>query len=122
MTLTKELQRTKELATSLYGVSDKTHELAECSKKTKLLTEEKIFFGKQINDYRRAIDGDVREKIDDIFKTLQHENTEKQLQSKRLCAEYLSIKNRLINTLELHKNLAREKRILYFSRTSSLQH
>ena len=88
----KELQHIKEMAASFYGVPDKTHELAECSKKIKLLSEERNLLGKQLNNYRRAMDGDAKEKIDDIFKTLQHENTEKQLQSKRLYAEYLSIK------------------------------
>lgn len=88
----KELQRIKELTTALYGIPDKTHELAEFSKKIKLLTEERNLLGKQLNNYRRAIDGEAKEKIDNIFKTLQHENDEKQLQSKKLYAEYLSLK------------------------------
>ena len=66
----KELQRIKELATALYGVADKTHELAECSKKIKLLTEERNLLGKQLNNYRRTIDGKAKEKMDDIFKAL----------------------------------------------------
>jgi len=104
----KELQRTKELATSLYGIPDKTHKLAECSKKIKLLTEERNVLGKQLNDYRHAIDGNAKEKIDDIFKTLQHENTEKQLQSKRLYAEYLSIKKQADKYFEAAQKLSTE--------------
>ena len=104
----KKLNRIKELATSLYGIPAKTHELAECSKKIKLLTEERNVLGKQLNNYRRAIDGDAKEKIDDIFKTLQHENTEKQLQSKRLYAEYLSIKKQADKYGEAAQKLSTE--------------
>ena len=52
------------MAISLYGILDKTHELAECSKKTKLLTEERNPLGKQLNNYRHTIDGNAKEKID----------------------------------------------------------
>lgn len=104
----KELQRTKELATSLYGIPDKTHELAECSKKIKLLTEERNVLGKQLNAYRRAIDGDAKEKINDIFKTLQHENAEKQLQNNRLYAEYLSLKKQTDRYADAAKKLSTE--------------
>ena len=102
----KELQRTKKLATFLYGVPDKTHELAECSKKIKLLTEERIFLGKQLNSYRRAIDGDAKEKMDDIFKVLQQENDEKLRQSKQLYAEYLSLKKQVDNYSEAVQKLS----------------
>ncbi|MBP2656989.1 MAG: mobA/MobL family protein [Firmicutes bacterium] len=88
----KELNRTKEMATSLYGVPDKMHELAECSKKIKLLTEERNLLGKQLNNYRRAMNGEAKEKIDDIFNTLWQENAENQRQSKQLYSEYLSFK------------------------------
>ena len=104
----KELQRTKELATSLYGISDKTHELAECSKKIKRLTEERNFLGKQLNEYRRVIDGEAKEKINDIFDTLQLENDERQLQSKRLYAEYLSLKKQADKYAETAQKLSTE--------------
>ncbi len=91
----KELHRTKELATALYGLPDKTHELAECSKKIKLLTEERNILGKQLNNYRRAIDNEAKEKIDDIFKVLQQENAEKLRQSNQLYAEYLSFQKQV---------------------------
>ena len=104
----KELQRTKELATSLYGIPDKTHDLAECSKKIKLLTEERNVLGKQLNDYRRAIDGKAKEKIDDIFKVLQQENDEKLRQSKHLYAEYLSLKKQVDKYSEAAQKLSTE--------------
>ena len=104
----KELKRIKELATSLYGVPDKTHELAECSKKIKLLTEERNVLGKQLNDYRRAIDGDAKEKIDDIFKVLQQENDEKLRQSKQLYVEYLSFKKQVDKYSEAAQKLSTE--------------
>ena len=99
---------TKELATSLYGIPDKTHELAECSKKIKLLTEERNLLGKQLNAYRRAIDGDAKEKIDNIFKTLQQENDEKLRQSKQLYAEYLSFKKQVDKYSEAAQKLSTE--------------
>ena len=102
------MQRTKELATSLYGISDKTHELAECSKKIKRLTEERNFLGKQLNEYRRVIDGEAKEKINDIFDTLQLENDERQLQSKRLYAEYLSLKKQADKYAETAQKLSTE--------------
>ncbi|WP_182186621.1 MobA/MobL family protein [Pectinatus frisingensis] len=104
----KKLQRIKEAAASLYGVPDKTHELAECSKKIKLLTEERNLLGKQLNNYRRAIDGEAKEKIDDIFKTLQHENAEKQLQINRLYAEYLLLKKQVGKYAEVVQKLSTE--------------
>lgn len=104
----KELQRIKETAASLYGVHDKTHELAECSKKIKLLTEDQNLLGKQLNAYRRAIDGEAKEKIDDIFKALQRENDEKQLQSNRLYAEYLSLKKQTDRYADAAKKLSTE--------------
>lgn len=104
----KELQRIKETAASLYGVHDKTHELAECSKKIKLLTEDRNLLGKQLNAYRRAIDGEAKEKIDDIFKTLQQENNDKQHQSKQLYAEYLSLKKQVDKYSEAVQNLSNE--------------
>lgn len=103
---TKELQRIKELATSLYGVPDKTHELAECSKKIKLLTEERNLLGKQLNNYRHAMDNEAKEKIDTIFKTLQQENTEKQHKSKRIYAEYLLIKKQADKYAETAQKLS----------------
>ncbi|WP_026329447.1 MobA/MobL family protein [Propionispira raffinosivorans] len=102
----KELQRIKELATSLYGVPDKTHELAECSKKIKLLTEERNLLGKQLNDYHRAIAGDAKEKIDDIFKTLQQKNDENQRQSNQLYVEYLSLKKQADKYTEATQKLS----------------
>lgn len=104
----KELQRIKETATSLYGIHGKTHELAECSKKIKLLTEERNRLGKQLNYYHHAIDGETKDKIDDIFKTLQHENAEKQLQTKRLYAEYLSFKKQADKYAETAQKLSAE--------------
>lgn len=104
----KELHRTKELATALYGLPDKTHELAECSKKIKLLTEERNVLGKQLNDYRRAIDGNVKEKINDIFKTLQQKNTENQRQTKQLYVEYLSLKKQADKYTEATQKLSKE--------------
>lgn len=102
----KELQRIKELATSLYGVPDKTHELAECSKKIKLLTKERNLLGKQLNNYRHAIDGDAKEKIDDIFKILQQKNDEKLHQSKQLYAKYLSFKKQVDKCSEATQKLS----------------
>lgn len=102
----KELQHTKELAASLYGVPDKTHELAEYSKKIKLLTEERNLLGKQLNDYRRAIDGEAKEKIDDIFKVLQQKNDEKLRQSKQLYVEYLSFKKQIDKYSEAAQKLS----------------
>ena len=102
----KELQRTKELATSLYGISDKTHELAECSKKIKLLTEKRNLLGKQLNNYRRAIDGEAKEKTDDILKVLQQENDEKLRQSKQLYVEYLSFKKQVNKYSEAAQKLS----------------
>lgn len=104
----KKLQRTKELATSLYGVSDKTHELAECSKKIKLLTEERNLLGKQLNNYRRAMDGKMKERINDISKTLQQKNDEKQQQNKQLYAEYLSLKKQVDKYGEATQKLSTE--------------
>lgn len=104
----KELQRIKELATALYGVADKTHELAECSKKIKLLTEERNLLGKQLNSYRRAIDGEAKEKIDNIFKVLQRENDEKLRQSKQFYAEYLSFKKQVDKYSEAAQRLSTE--------------
>ncbi len=104
----KELQHTKELATSLYGIPDKTHDLAEYSKKIKLLTEERNLLGKQLNNYRRAIDGEAKEKIDDIFKVLQQENDEKLYQSKQLYAEYLSLKKQVDKYSEAAQKLSTE--------------
>ena len=104
----KELQRTKELATSLYGIPDKTHELAEYSKKIKLLTEKRNVLGKQLNDYRRAIDGEAKEKMDDIFKVLQQENDEKLRQSKQIYAEYLSFKKQVDKYSEAAQRLRTE--------------
>ena len=104
----KELHRTKELATALYGLPDKTHELAECSKKIKLLTEERNVLGKQLNDYRLAIDGNVKEKINDIFKTLQQKNTENQRQTKQLYVEYLSLKKQADKYTEATQKLSKE--------------
>lgn len=102
----KELQHTKELAASLYGVPDKTHELAECSKKIKLLTEERNLLGKQLNNYRHAMDGEAKEKIDDIFKVLQQENDEKLRQSKPLYVEYLSFKKQVDKYSEAAQKLS----------------
>ena len=99
---------TKELATSLYGIPDKTHELAECSKKIKLLTEERNLLGKQLNSYRRAIDGEAKEKIDNIFKVLQRENDEKLRQSKQFYAEYLSFKKQVDKYSEAAQRLSTE--------------
>jgi hypothetical protein len=104
----KELHRTKELATALYGLPDKTHDLAECSKKIKLLTEERNVLGKQLNDYRRTIDGNVKEKINDIFKTLQQKNTENQRQTKQLYVEYLSLKKQADKYTEATQKLSKE--------------
>ena len=102
----KELQHTKELAASLYGIPDKTHELAEYSKKIKLLTEERNLLDKQLNNYRRAIDGEAKEKIDDIFKVLQQENDKKPRQSKQLYAEYLSLKKQVDKYSEAAQKLS----------------
>ncbi|WP_196599103.1 hypothetical protein, partial [Pectinatus frisingensis] len=104
----RELQRIKELATSHYGISDKTHELAECSKKIKLLTEERNLLGKQLNNYRCAIDSEAKEKIDDIFKVLQQENDEKLRQSKQLYVEYLSFKKQVDKYSEAAQKLSTE--------------
>lgn len=104
----KELQRIKELATSLYGVSNKTHELAECSKKIKLFTEKRNRLGKQLNDYRRAIDNEAKEKIDDIFKVLQQENDEKLRQSNQLYAEYLSFQKQVDKYIGAAQKLSTE--------------
>ncbi|WP_196591981.1 hypothetical protein, partial [Pectinatus frisingensis] len=104
----KELQRIKEMATFLYGVPDKTHELAECSKKIKLLTEERNLLGKQLNNYRRAIAGEAKEKIDNIFKTLQQKNAENQRQSNHLYAEYLSLKKQVVKYSEAAQKLSAE--------------
>ena len=91
---------------SLYGVPDKTHELAKCSKKIKLLTEERNVLGTQLNSYRRAIDGDIKEKIDDIFKVLQQDNDEKLCQSKQLYAGYLSLKKQVDKYSEAAQKLS----------------
>ena len=104
----KELNRIKEMATSLYGVPDKTHELAECSKKIKLLIEERNLLGKQLNEYRRAIDGEVSEKINDIFNTLRQKNAENQRQSNQLYAEYLSFKRQADKYTEAKQKLSTE--------------
>ena len=104
----KELQRIKEMATSLYGVPDKTHELAECSKKIKLLAEERNLLGKQLNNYRRAIDGEAKKKIDDIFDTLQQKNAENQRQNNHLYAEYLSLKKQVDKYSEAAQKLSAE--------------
>ena len=106
--IAKELQRIKKLATALYGVPDKTHELAECSKKIKLLTEERNVLGKQLNDYRRAIDGEAKEKIDAIFKILQQKNAENQRQSNQLYVEYLSFKKQADKYAEAVQELSTE--------------
>ena len=102
----KELQHTKELAASLYGVPDKTHELAEYSKKIKLLTEERNVLGKQLNNYRRAIDGEAKEKIDDTLKVLQQKNDGKLRQSKHLYVEYLSFKKQVDKYREAAQKLS----------------
>ena len=104
----KKLQRKKEAAASLYGIPGRTHELAEHSKKIKLLTEERNLLGKQLSNYRRIINGEAKEIIDDIFKTLQHENTEKQRQSKRLYIEYLSLKKQADKYNEATQKLSTE--------------
>jgi len=104
----KQLECIKEMVMSLYGVPYKTHELAECSKKIKLLAEERNLLGKQLNSYRRAIDGEAKEKIDDIFKILQQENDEKQLQSNRLYTEYLSLKKQADKYSEAAQKLSME--------------
>jgi len=105
---TKELNRIKTMATSLYGVPDKTHELAECSKKIKLLTEERNLLGKQLNGYRRVINNEAKEKIDDIFNGLQQENVEKRLQSNRLYTEYLFFKKQVDKYSEAAQKLGTE--------------
>lgn len=104
----KKLQHEKEAAASRYGIPTKTHELAEHSKKIKLFTEERNRLGKQLNDYRRIINGEAKEMIDDIFKTLQHENAEKQLTSKRLYIEYHSLKKQADKYGEATQKLSTE--------------
>ncbi len=104
----KKLQHEKEAAASLYGISDRTHELAAYSKKIKLLTEERNLLGKQLSDYRHIINGEAKEIIDDIFETLQRENAEKQLQSKCLYIEYLSLKKQADKFNEATQKLSTE--------------
>lgn len=84
--------------------------------KIKRLTEERNFLGKQLNEYHRVIDGEAKEKINDISDTLQLENDERQLQSKRLYAEYLSLKKQADKYAETAQKLSTEKTwIRYFS-------
>ncbi|WP_019552683.1 hypothetical protein [Propionispira raffinosivorans] len=71
-----------------------------------MLTEERNLLGKQLNNYRRAIDGESKEKIDDIFKVLQQENDKNQHQSKQFYAEYLSFKKQLANYSEVTQKIS----------------
>ena len=71
-------------------------------------TLERNLLGKQLNNYRHTIDGEAKEKMDDIFKVLQQENDEKLRQSKQIYAEYLSFKKQIDKYSEAAQRLRTE--------------
>lgn len=88
-----ELKALKEKATVLYGVSDKTHELAVYGRTIKDLTNKRNLLGKQINYYKSAIHGSHKEAIAEILRNLQAKNTEKEAHARKLYAEFSMEKN-----------------------------
>lgn len=91
--IAQKLKSLKQKATTLYGISDKTHELAIYGRAIKDLTNKRNLLGKQINYYKSAIHGSHKEAIAEILRNLQAKNTEKKIHAKNFYAEYSMAKN-----------------------------
>ena len=86
--IARELKVMNSKASTLYGMSDKTHELAKCVRTINELTNKRNALGKQLNYYKTAINNSHKENIAEILYTLQEENIRKNTACKNLYAEY----------------------------------